>query len=53
MVVHYAPVLTINATSSEAGVVRQEAEKALSMSLAEFERMMRRYEAEKSRMAVR
>lgn len=53
MVAHYAPVLTINATSSEAGAVRQEAEKALAMSLAEFEKMMRRYEAEKIRRAVR
>lgn len=53
MVVHYAPVLTIHATSSEAGAVRQEAEKALSMSLVEFEKMMRRYEADKGRRAVK
>lgn len=53
MVVHYAPVLTIHAAGAEAGAVRQEAEKALSMSLAEFEKMMRRYEAERSRRAVK
>ena len=53
MVVHYSPVLTIHATNSEAGAVRQEAEKALSMSLVEFEKMMRRYEADKGRRAVK
>ncbi len=53
MVVHYAPVLTIHATNSEAGAVRQEAEKALSMSLVEFEKMMRRYEADKQRRGVK
>ena len=53
MVVHYAPVLTIHTAGAEAGAVRQEAEKALSMSLAEFEKMMRRYEADKQRRSVR
>lgn len=53
MVVHYAPTITIHATNSEAGAVRQQAEQALSMSLAEFEKMMRRYESERSRRAVR
>lgn len=53
MVVHYAPVLNISAAGAEAGAVRQEAEKALSISLAEFEKMMRRYEAERSRRAVK
>lgn len=53
VVVHYAPVLTINVTGPEHGAVRQQAEQALSMSLVEFEKMMRRYEAERSRRAVK
>ena len=53
MVVHYAPVLNISAAGADAGAVHQEAEKALSMSLVEFEKMMRRYEADKSRRAVK
>lgn len=53
MVVHYAPVLNISAAGAEAGAVRQEAEKALTLSLVEFEKMMRRYEAERSRRAVK
>ena len=52
MVVHYAPVLNISAAGADAGAVRQEAGKALSMSLVEFEKMMRRYEADKQRRSV-
>lgn len=53
MVVHYAPVLTIHTAGAEAGAVRQQAEQALSLSLVEFEKMMRRYEADKQRRSVR
>jgi hypothetical protein len=52
MTVHYAPVLTLNATNAPAGAVQQEVQKALALGQAEFERMMRRYEAERQRRSV-
>ena len=52
MTVHYAPVLTLNATNAQAGAVQQEVQKALALGQAEFERMMRRYEAERQRRSV-
>ncbi|MEW5885474.1 MAG: phage tail tape measure protein [Pseudomonadota bacterium] len=52
MALHYAPVLTIHATSAEPGAVREQVQQALHLSQAEFERYMRRYQADAARRAI-
>ena len=50
MQITFAPVIYVNAGGSPAAV-REQVQQAMQMSFAEFERLMRRYEAERRRIA--
>lgn len=50
MTITFAPVIHV-ASGAQAGEVREAAQQAVRMSFVEFERLMRRYEAERKRIA--
>ncbi|BBD77243.1 phage tail tape measure protein [Hydrogenophilus thermoluteolus] len=50
MTITFAPVIHV-AAGAQAGEVREAAQQAVQLSFAEFERLMRRYEAERKRIA--
>ncbi len=51
MQVTFSPTINVSAAGSNPAAVREQVSQAMQMSFAEFERLMRRYEAERRRIA--
>ena len=51
MQVTFSPTINVSAAGSNPAAVREQVQQAMQMSFAEFERLMRRYEAERRRIA--